>query len=96
MFPCKYIVIYMLYATKPLENPLKYGLRDTKMGVKAMVYWVLESYGLLPSNRVGGCPKLWVIRGYGFSQRWVMTELTVLLNPPCPTNALNLASKKLP
>lgn len=35
----------MLYATKPLENPLKYGLQDTKMGVKAMVYWVLESYG---------------------------------------------------
>jgi hypothetical protein len=53
--------------------------------------WVMKSgygYGLwdltelweFPANGVGasGCQNLWVITGYGLSQRWVMTESTVV------------------
>jgi hypothetical protein len=52
--------------------------------------WVMKSgygYGLwdltelwdFPAKGVGGCQNPWVITGYGLSQRWVMTESTVVV-----------------
>ena len=36
-------------------------------------------YGMqFPANRVGGSLELWVIRGYGFSEVWVMRGSTVI------------------
>ena len=36
-------------------------------------------YGVkIPAHRVGGPEKLWVIRGYGLSEVWVMRGSTVV------------------
>ena len=47
-------------------------------GVWVMGYCGLMGYGLqIPANQLGGPNFLWVIRGYGFSQAWVMRVSTV-------------------
>ena len=60
-----------------------------KMALNLGKLWVMKSgkrYGIwsitelwvFPANGIGGHQKSWVIRGYGFPQRWVMTESTVV------------------
>ena len=49
-------------------------------GVWVMGYCGLMGYGLqIPANQPGGPNFLWVIRGYGFSQAWVMRVSTVYI-----------------
>ena len=48
-------------------------------GVWVMGYCGLMGYGLqIPANQLGRPNFLWVIRGYGFSQAWVMRVSTVV------------------
>ena len=47
---------------------------------KKVWLWDFTEIWLIPANQVSGCQKSWVIIGYGLSERWVMTESTVL---PC-------------
>ncbi|KAF8219170.1 hypothetical protein L208DRAFT_1342695 [Tricholoma matsutake] len=42
-----------------------------------MGYEILQSYGFCSGNQVSGHENPWVIAGYGLSQVWVKTELTV-------------------
>ena len=50
-------------------------------GVWVMGYCGLMGYGLqIPANQPGGPNFLWVIRGYGFSQAWVMRVSTVYVS----------------
>ena len=47
---------------------------------------VVQSYGfslVFPANGIGGHQKSWIIRVYGFPQRWVMTESTVITKDNC-------------
>jgi hypothetical protein len=47
-------------------------------GVWVMGYCGRMGYGVkIPAHRVGGPEKLWVIRGYGLSEVWVMRGSTV-------------------
>ena len=40
--------------------------------------WHLTELWVFPVNGVGGCQNPWVFTVYGLSERWVMTESTVL------------------
>ena len=39
---------------------------------------------VIPGNEVGGCQMSWVVTGYELSQRWVMTESTVVYQGAAP------------
>ena len=41
-------------------------------------FWHLTELWVFPANGVGGCQNLWVFTVYGLSERWVMTESTVV------------------
>ena len=46
--------------------------------VWVMGYYRFMGYGYeIPANQLGGSKILWVFAGYGLSQVWVMTGLTV-------------------
>ena len=45
---------------------------------KGMGYGIWESLVHLAENRLGGHRKVWVMGGYGLSQVWVKTEMTVV------------------
>ena len=50
-------------------------------GVWVMVIGPTMGYGMhFPAHQVGGLAELWDITGYGFSQVWVKTGLTVYSN----------------
>ena len=40
--------------------------------------WGFIELWVFPANRIGGHQNPWVITGFGFPQRWVRTESTVL------------------
>ena len=42
--------------------------------------WDFTEIWVIPANQVGACQKSWVITGYGLSERWVMTESTVIID----------------
>ncbi|KAF8226153.1 hypothetical protein L208DRAFT_1303375, partial [Tricholoma matsutake] len=52
--------------------PMGYGPPNS------MDYGIWESLVLLAGNQLGGHEKVWVMRGYGLSQVWVKTEMTVI------------------
>jgi hypothetical protein len=48
---------------------------------KGMGYGIQESLFHLAGNQLSGHEKVWVMGGYGLSQVWVKTELTVVSIP---------------
>ena len=46
---------------------------------KGMDYGIWESLVCLAGNQLSGHEKVWLMGGYGLSQVWVKTEMTVLL-----------------
>ncbi|KJA26851.1 hypothetical protein HYPSUDRAFT_132193, partial [Hypholoma sublateritium FD-334 SS-4] len=56
-------------------KPMGFSFR----GVWGMGYCGLMGYGLqIPAHRLGGSIFLWVMRGYGLSEVWVMRVSTVI------------------